>query len=498
MDIELDFIQFQGQLFNAVNKPVKELPVAIQFYNTNIHSWITLTSLMVKEGKLSQGLEIPDRISTSNQTIRAVREVLRSGGVPSFRLIKVTKETSQPLVIASDFNVQIDKNKGVLILNFGRHWLLTDAFVTNVKTHAIIASPIPLFKANAIINTLESEKDTLTASNKNLDKQITNLNDKTAILEEEKENLMNEMNEVKNETKEKEILFIELNNNVTQLNSDLSKEIESKQSLIDAITVSEGQNLELKNRIKELEAEGNVMLEEKIVQLEDLLKEKQREKEELIEEREAFLFNITKLQNDIRDHNKLLTAKNTELERKQTLITGLEQNIQKLTKELEEVKAFNKTDHPNKLSASKVYGSIVNDVIKADEELLNSKFKLANVSLNLKTTVEKGPEGTMLGLLDFETAKGINGAAISDISIDIVPNQNSVTTVGEKMPNVLGLTETATRKKLSEYGLKLDAIYHPTNDANLIEGQSFKQSPAPEANIVEGQEVVVIFAKPLN
>lgn len=493
MDIELDFIQFQGQLFDSKNTPVSEFKIAIQFYNANIYDWITLTTSVIQEGKFNHKIEIPDRISTTNQTIRIVREVLQEGGVPSFRIVKIDEEQELTEVIASNFNIVIQKEKAFILIDFGINWLLDEVLKTNVKTHIISGTPLPIFNLISKISNLEIHNKTLGREIIALQKNVDNYE----VIQEE---FITEITELKKQIEEKEILLRELNVSVNELNSKLQEEIENKKTLIDAITASEGQNLEFQNRIKELElkSEESEILQKKIEELESQLQIQQKENEELIAEREAFLLSVSKLHTDIRDYKNLLVAKDTDIERKQIVITNLEQEIQKLSKELEELKAFHQTDQPNKLSASKVYGSIVNDVIKADEELINSKFKLANVSLNLKTTVEKGPEGTVLGLLDFETAKVINGAAISDISIDIVPNQNSTTTIGEKMPNILGLTETATRKKLSEYGLKLDAIYHPTNDENLIEGQSFKQSPAPNTTIVEGQEVVVIFAKSLN
>lgn len=222
------------------------------------------------------------------------------------------------------------------------------------------------------------------------------------------------------------------------------------------------------------------------------------ERDNLSQEKVAFQASITQLQTSVQQEKALVTIKNTELQQQQTLVTSLQRETESLQQELEEARDFNVTNHPNKLSASKVYSSIVNDVVKADTELVNSKYRLANVSLNLKTTVEKGPDGTIFGLLDYESAKDVNSAAISDISIDIVPTDTSSTTVEQKMPNILGLTETAVRKVLLNNGLKLDAVYHPTKDDRLIEGQSFKQSPAPDASIAEGQEVIVIFAKPIN
>ncbi|MEM6687399.1 MAG: PASTA domain-containing protein, partial [Bacteroidota bacterium] len=100
--------------------------------------------------------------------------------------------------------------------------------------------------------------------------------------------------------------------------------------------------------------------------------------------------------------------------------------------------------------------------------------------------------------VDFESAKEVSSAVLSDIKLDIVPSAITATTTTGTMPNILGLTETAVRKVLTNYGLRLDAVYHSTKDTNLVAGQSFKQSPGPNDPVEEGQEVIVIFAKPIN
>lgn len=459
----LEHIQFRGILCNSSNEPVADFHTIIQFYNMNLNSWVSLTeTLIFNEGKLNYLLEIPDRISTSNQTIRIVREVLKSGGVPSFRIVKENRKQEKLEIVARDVEVHIVKEKELLIIDFGKNWLLKEEAIITTETSRIIASSIPMFEMNQLIATYEKDKQAFQQEREVLQQEISILNTNVTTLSQEKEVLASQLVAIEDQVNEKEVRNSELNEAVNALNTRLSVAEEERE-----------------------------VFQQKVIEI-------TLERDNLIKERSAFLDSVKLLQDNVKRHKEAIKTRDTELQAKQVLINSLEKKAVGLEKELEEAKAFNNTEHPNKLAASKVYGSIVKDVIKADEELQTSRFKLANVSLNLKTTVEKGPEGTMLGLLDFETAKGINGAAISDISIDIVPNAAAVENEGQKMPNILGLTETAVRKLLLEYGLKLDAVYHPTKDTNLIAGQSFKQSPAPEANITEGQEVIVIFAKPLN
>ncbi|MGG8497431.1 PASTA domain-containing protein [Tenacibaculum sp. TC6] len=499
MTTDIEFLQFRGQLFDAANQSITGIEVVVQFYNINLNSWVSLTeALMIKASKFSHTIEIPDRISTTNQTIRIVREIIKSGGVPTFRIIKFTAEKELPKVIASDFTVSIYKEKLLLDINFGTNWLLKKEAVINAKTHAIIASSLRVFEFDNAMLTVEKEKEELLKEKTTVEGQLVSLNTTISSLSQEKEILTSEFNLVRTQAEDKEELLGELNTSLTLLNTQLEEEIQEKKELQQYTTTLKNQISVLENTIVELEAKDAENFEAKFLDLQKKVIDLERTQENSLQEKEAFLSSIDKLQNDIKVSQEVIITKDMELAASQTLIDSLVRKNAKITNELEEIKEFNAIEHPNKLSASKVYGSIVKDVIKADEELLNSKYKLANISLNLKTTVEKGPEGTLLGLIDFESAKGINGAAVSDISIDIVPNPTAIETIGRKMPSLLGLTETAVRKILLDHELKLDAVYHPTNDPNLIAGQSFKQSPAPGANIEEGQEVIVIFAKPLN
>ncbi len=489
MAVNLEHIQFQGIIFDASNTLISEYPIHIQFYNVNLKSWLSLTekSIVLKKSKFLYELEIPDRISTSNQTMRIVREVLKSGGIPSFRIVKESKEDIIE-VIARSYTTTIQQEKEIVNINFGEHWILNKEAFIQKDDHVIIASSFPVFEMSSTLESLKEEREKFNQDKAKLSEEIEGLNTTITTLSKEKE-------EIENSVITKDTAINELNKSIALLQTKLNEEISAKEELTTATISLRAQINEQQKIIADYEKEASENYKERFFALEKQVIKIEKEKNDLVKEKQAFLESVKKLQLDTEKYKDIIKEKDAELSINQVLVTSLEQKTEKLREELEEARSYNQTEHPNKLAASKVYGSIVNDVIKADEELANSRFKLANVSLNLKTTVEKGPEGTLLGLLDFESAKGINGAAVSDISIDIVPNNAAVVSNGLKMPNILGLTETAVRKVLLDYGLKLDAVYHATDNQNLVEGQSFKQSPAPEATIEEGQEVIVIFAK---
>ncbi|WP_298517971.1 PASTA domain-containing protein [uncultured Kordia sp.] len=606
MAINIQSIQFKHLLYDVTNKPAKAVKVQVQFYNVNTKSWLALTSaLALTSGKLAYTLTIPSRISTKNQTIRVVREVLKSGGTPSFRIIRVS-QSRLPEVIATTFNATIIGDSKITI-DFNKSWLLDSKKYITKSDHVVIASEVPMFELMNSIRVIEEEKETAVAQvsglnatiislsdereslrtqllsaqntvqnssqevadlNLNLqtvtanlaneralretletDKanletalatqreemetmevsgdiraieierdtafaQISELNESVASLSNEREMLQTQLSTVQNDIETKEQQVADLSVDLQTVNANLTNERQLRQTLeadkanletqlaaqrtqienMEAVSVS-GSNFEV--LYNDLQQQVSVITIDKN-NLEQQVADISIERDNLQQEKVSFLASISQLQTSVQREKALVTAKDVELQTQKTLVTTLERENGKLQEQLAEAQDFTVTDHPNKLSAAKVYSSIVNDVVKADQELINSKYTLANVSLNLKTTVEKGPDGTVFGLLDYESAKDVSSAAISDISIDIVPTGNTSTTVNQKMPNILGLTETAVRKVLLNNGLKLDAVYHATNDKSLIEGQSFKQSPAPDAAVEEGQEVIVIFAKPIN
>lgn len=147
--------------------------------------------------------------------------------------------------------------------------------------------------------------------------------------------------------------------------------------------------------------------------------------------------------------------------------------------------------------ASKVYSNVVNEITKATETLSNSKYQLSNLSLDLKVLVKNEEDGLKLQLVDDVMAENITGDALSNIRIDIKSNDlNASNTVQNPLPSFIGLTETETRKKLANYGLKLKPVYQHS-DKHVI-GQAFKQHPAATTQIIEGSTITVFFAKEKN
>lgn len=314
-----------------------------------------------------------------------------------------------------------------------------------------------------ILKSSEVTKDELTIRVKELEKLVANYEEKTAIIQY---NLTEKSQEIEMLKKE-----------ISILKNDTSKTDKLKKVL-----------LEKTNTIKGLQKTQNELIKEK----QSIFLEIKKTKNDLQTQQNS----IDDLVEKVKISQQLVSEKNNEIATLTQNTAVKEIEISKLETKVTEIQSYVDAENPNKLDAKKVYSSIINDIAIADAEMDNSKFKMANISLNLKATVEKGPQGTLFGLVDFESAKDINAAAISDISIDIVPNTTSIKSKNT-VPNIIGLTETAARKIITNYGLKLDVVYQPTDNPKFIEGQAIKQIPEVGSEIIQGQEVIVIFAKPL-
>ncbi len=314
-----------------------------------------------------------------------------------------------------------------------------------------------------ILKSSEENKDELTIRIKELENLVVSYEEKTAILQYNLEEKNQEIEILKKE--------------ISILKNDTSEADKLKEVLLEKTNIIEG-----------FQKTQNVLEEEKQL----ILLEVEKAKNDLQNQQNA----IDDLVEKVKTSQQLVSEKNNEIATLAQNTAVKEIEISKLETKVTEIQSYVDAENPNKLDAKKVYSSIINDIAIADAEMDTSRFKMANISLNLKATVEKGPEGTLFGLVDFESAKDINAAAISDISIDIVPNTTAVKTENS-VPNIIGLTETAARKIITNYGLKLDVIYQPTDNPNFIKGQAIKQIPEAGAALTPGQEVLVIFAKPL-
>jgi len=316
----------------------------------------------------------------------------------------------------------------------------------------------------------------------------------------------------------------------------LEQTIKSNVAQIDQLTT------QISQKEAELADKNTVMAAEAMTEITDLrtlvgeqktqLEAFEAEEEEKLKAVETNLAEIGGLQSELADVKVLEEETKKELEELQLQKTSLEQTIQvnvaqidQLTAEINQKDAelTNKDNQIDELEgqvtqlsdqintsttqeaatpfeakalpASTVYSSILSELQKTKEISVDSGYRLANLSLNLKTTVEQDDDGMRLQLVDAKGATDLNTSAISDISVSIVDDNLSTATTNsaDGTPSVVGLTETAARKRLQSFGLRLNPVYEYNSTKTI--GQAIKQSPTPEEAYVSNQAVTVVFSK---
>lgn len=144
------------------------------------------------------------------------------------------------------------------------------------------------------------------------------------------------------------------------------------------------------------------------------------------------------------------------------------------------------------LPINELYTNIVSEIETATAASGSSAFKLSNMSLKLKALIQRDGDIVNASLLDLDNADEVNGNAISELVFDITPVRNEETAPA-LIPDVTGLTETAVRRVLKSLNLRLNPVYQ--NNSEVVNGDSFRQSPAARQPIQPNQLVTVIFSK---
>lgn len=204
---------------------------------------------------------------------------------------------------------------------------------------------------------------------------------------------------------------------------------------------------------------------------------------------------ILALTEELEIQTNLVVALNIELDEERERVGVLEETITTQSEDivrLEEEKfdILNREATP----ASEVYAAIVSELETASESATEGRFAVSNLSLSLKTHIKNDEDGFKLQLIDSARADYVTDGTISEVQLDIIskdPIINAPTVL--IMPKVNGLTETATRKRLTAFGLKLNPIYQASTTMTI--GQAFKQTPDAGEEVNAGDTITVIFAK---
>lgn len=183
--------------------------------------------------------------------------------------------------------------------------------------------------------------------------------------------------------------------------------------------------------------------------------------------------------------------KNLAITRLQVIKQNLENTISEMQQQIDELsREINFDERP--IAVNTLYSNIIREIDLSAQNNTNADYKLANISLKLKTLISSDENGINAQLFGLSTMDQLNGAAISELTFDIAP---TATPAGASplVPNLLGLTETAVRRILDSLGLRLNPVYQ--NNTSVVNGDSFKQSPAEGSDLNSTDTVTVIFSK---
>jgi predicted nucleic acid-binding Zn-ribbon protein len=475
-----------------------KMALAIQFYNTDTKAWetIAIENTDYIEGAYSFEYYIPSRIYGDQPTLRKIREVLQSGGMPMFRLIDANAK-EQIHILAAQGTYIISQENDDIGYDFGILSLLERDQIDGLDNPKIpsvfIATEVTSQDINPQIEDLKKEIEKLKQEAENRDEGQDPSGDHAAEIDALKarvnslENDILHLNNEKQELLESQSELQQNLQNVTAENTDLRTDITQQSQTI--------QSLE-----EQLQAQSESNTDNSAI-IQGLELEKQTLQEEIdlhISEKTILETTITQQGQTINNQiSEINHYKNIETQQQNT-IESLESEKQMLQTQIDELsqEASEEEYIPKSVSANKLYTDIIDEIQIAKENTASSGFKLSNISLNLKTVAEKDAQGLRFQVIDINNASEINGAAISDIKIDITESETPV--VNELIvPKLIGLTETAARKYLEKFSLRLDPVYQlmNTTDSPIIEGQAFKQSPEPGTITTPDTTITVIFAK---
>lgn len=536
---QLKNIKVTFSLYGENSRPKAKLPIYIQYYEVSKNEWVSIYVATIEKGNLS----IEETTKSRAKALMAFFKIIKDNQIPELRIIaqKNLYSLEKKEVLTSMYAFYFEEENSLLHFDFGTAYLLNEELLKNEKgfrDFIVVTSPYSFAnqKQNEKeIQRLESSLKTCLANQDKLKEDLGESQIQLKGKEEQYNDLSNKFEEVKKQNeivlKEYSILqenFESLQKEVNdceiakeKIQSDLTKEQKENEKLNNKITELNKKIKSTNNDLKEAKKEIKRLIpfENKYLDLKkdfDVLNETYKSKIKELED-------CSKLNKELKDNYDSLLIEKQDYQEKLEICNSekkqceeeriksnekikiLEENLSKIEDDLsiKEDKIIELTSTIDELSkeiefdmrpmpVSGVYTNIINEIQLA-ETLNKSNFKLANIQLKLKTLVNRDKEGVNLQFLNHETAKDVNGNSISEVVMDIESSPNRVTELA-KLPNLIGFTETAVRRILSNLGLRLNPVYQKT-ESNIPSGESFKQSPTLESDIENNQLITVIFSK---
>lgn len=429
-----DIVTYKFKLNDTANRPVSSLAVSLQFFQASTRTWEEVYSGMITDGVF---------LFSETLTRTAYSVFLRESIVPEVRIVTVAPYYSlqKPEVLA--FTCQFSSAPSGQVTNF--LFDFGESYIVEKPT--VIAADI--FSAFVVITSQFS-----LVNQELLKTQIQSLTADLAACKASNTKLLTE-----NKLQAEEI-------------AALKAEIQSKDATITAL------NAQL--------AEALAQVEQQTLQITQLTAVNQEQAATIAE----LQLQIAQLTATNQEQAAAIAA--LQLQVAQLTATNQEQaaTIAALQLQVEELQAQIVSQNP--IPVKTLYENLVREIDASTQNSRDSGYKLANISLKLKTLVTSDENGINAQLLGLNEMDQVNGAAVSELVFDIAPSIAPASQTG-RMPNLLGLTETAVRRITESVGLRLNPVYQ--NNPVVMNGDSFKQSPAEGAIYNNNDFVTVIFSK---
>lgn len=463
--IELNSIQVNAAFVAQTGKAEKALALALQFFDGGGNGWTSLnTALATEKGVLNQII----KLTTKAVAVVRIKELAADGGLPPFRLVIAASLKAKPIqVVAEAPAMQYNGDTKQVQLQFGNNYALP-ADLSKAYLYDEVAAIIKLYVGlPAAPSAALQEK--LQKENQQLANNLASSNDKLQTALAQVEAMKTDMAAIKKELTAKDKLIAKMEAEMGKAQKQAS-EAERLLSLSATAMAEKDQTLRAAAVDMEQQALELLQLKEQIIVLNGTI--------------ENNVTTIRQLNERVQSQNFQLESGNKIMEEQKRQITALEEKLSAMTQEAVEYK-------PMAQPVSKVYASILDEFKKTNELNKDGAYRLANISLNLKTFVEHDATGIRMQLVDANKLSSLPSAALSDFRVEI--GEGSGSTPGSvRLPDLIGLTETAARKIINSLGLSLKPVYQAKKD--VPDGQSFKQSPTT-GEVNPGDTITLVFSK---
>lgn len=430
-------VSYKFSLFDAKNQPVNGLAVILQYFNSSTQVWQEIV-----RGTMNNGVFLFEEATSPASQLRSL--FISDNTVPELRIIPALAvygfAKQEVLAAVCQVTPNATSVPSVLSFDFGTAYVVDKETLAGsdfYKDFILITSQISQANQTANLELIKSLQADLTACKAtNAQLMLTN------------EKLVTENSA--------------LNQKIKSLQSDLAACQSTNKELTSINASLTSENAELRKKIESLNFEIAA-------------------KNETIAALNIRLITAqTQIEND-----------ELEIARLNAIQVSLEATVADLQRQIEELsRVINFDDRP--VAINTLYSNLIREIDTSATNNVNANYKLTNISVKLKALVSTDEDGMNAQLFGLTNTNMVNDSTVSELTFDIAPSVAPAVQTG-KLPNLLGLTETAVRRILDSLGLRLNQVIQ--NNQKVPNGDSFKQSPVEGASFNSNDVVTVIFSK---